>query len=158
VGQFKAGGLIMQRASGGVKETAAYQAACDGVKSTLTGTGIWNEQTAEGQKGSLFGPEYPDYILGILIFALTVVAYTTYGGFWAVTWTDVLQGIVIVVGALLLMILALYKVGGLTEATNKLRAIDKQAALKEKAVQDDPLKGTPTKKGSLLTGPGPNNF
>jgi SSS family solute:Na+ symporter/sodium/pantothenate symporter len=160
VGQFKAGGLIMQRAAGGVKETAVYQAARDGVKSTLTGTGIWNEKKAEGQKGSLFGPEYPDYILGILIFALTVVAYTTYGGFWAVTWTDVLQGIVIVVGALLLMILALYKVGGLTEATNKLRAIDKQAALEKKAAQDNPLKEgrTPTKKGSLLTGPGPNNF
>jgi len=137
VGQFKAGGLIMQKAAGGVKETPVYQAARDGVKSTLIGTGLWNEAKAQGQKGSLFGPEYPDYILGILIFALTVVAYTTYGGFWAVTWTDVLQGIVIVVGAVLLMILALSKVeGGLAGATSKLQAIDPH----------------------LVTGPGPNNY
>jgi SSS family solute:Na+ symporter/sodium/pantothenate symporter len=136
VGQFKAGGLIMQEACGGVKETVVYQAARDGVKSTLTGTGMWDDTKAEGKKGTLFGPEYPDYILGILIFALTVVAYTTYGGFWAVTWTDVLQGIVIVVGALLLMALALREVGGLSEATSKLQQIDRQ----------------------LVTGPGPNNF
>ena len=54
-----------------------------------------------------YDSRYPDYVLGIIIFALTVVAYTTYGGFWAVTWTDVLQGLVIVAGALLLMVLAL---------------------------------------------------
>jgi sodium/pantothenate symporter len=97
---------------------------------------MWNEKNAAKEKGSLFGPEYPDYILGILIFALTVVAYTTYGGFWAVTWTDVLQGIVIVVGAVLLMVLALNKVGGLNEATSKLQQIDPK----------------------LVTGPGPNNY
>src|SRR5207247_93594 len=64
------------------------------------------------------------------------IAYTTYGGFWAVTWTDVLQGIVMVVGALLLMGLTLYHVGGLGNATLKLR-----------------------EHGSdLLTGPGPDDF
>lgn len=26
------------------------------------------------------------YLLGLFIFAFTVIAYTTYGGFWAVTW------------------------------------------------------------------------
>jgi SSS family solute:Na+ symporter/sodium/pantothenate symporter len=136
VGQFKAGGLIMQEACGGVKETPVYQAARDGVKSTLTGTGMWDQAKAKRQKGSLFGPDYPDYILGILIFALTVVAYTTYGGFWAVTWTDVLQGIVIVVGAVLLMILALREVGSLSQATSKLQTMDPQ----------------------LITGPGPKKF
>ena len=69
-----------------------------------------------------------------MIFALTVVAYTAYGGFWAVTWTDVLQGIMIVAGAVLLMVLALTEVGGLTQATNKLREIDP----------------------ALITGPGPD--
>src|SRR5437879_1311699 len=83
-----------------------------------------------------YGIEYPDYVLGILIFAITVIAYTTYGGFWAVTWTDVLQGIIIVLGALLLMVLALVKVGGLTAATTKLRSIDPH----------------------LLMGPGPDDY
>src|SRR5262249_22555049 len=96
----------------------------------------WKEQTATQQPDDFYGLHYPDYVLGILIFSVTVVAYTTYGGFWAVTWTDVLQGLVIVGGALLLMVLALVKVGGLTAATLKLREIDPD----------------------LLTGPGPDHY
>jgi sodium/pantothenate symporter len=136
VGQFKAGGLILQEACGGVHDTAFYQTSRNGVAAALTVANVWNEQDATSERGSLYGPGYPDYILGVLIFAVTVVAYTTYGGFWAVTWTDVLQGIVIVVGAILLMILAMNKVGGLSAATAKLRDIDPQ----------------------LIMGPGPDNF
>jgi SSS family solute:Na+ symporter/sodium/pantothenate symporter len=135
VGQFKAGGVIMREATGGVRETAAYQGARAGTASALAQTGLWTPETAE-EKGHFFDREYPDYVLGMLVFALTVVAYTAYGGFWAVTWTDVLQGIVIVLGAVLLMVLALWKVGGLTAATTKLQEIDPR----------------------LVTGPGPNDF
>jgi SSS family solute:Na+ symporter/sodium/pantothenate symporter len=53
-----------------------------------------------------------------------------------VTWTDVLQGLVIVAGALLLMVLALVRVGSLGETTAQLRQIDPR----------------------LVTGPGPNDF
>jgi SSS family solute:Na+ symporter/sodium/pantothenate symporter len=98
--------------------------------------GIWNEEKASQNEGDVYDREYPDYVLGILIFAGTVVLYTTYGGFWAVTWTDVLQGLMIVAGAILLMVLALYRVGGLGQATEKLREIDPR----------------------LMTGPGPDNF
>ena len=38
------------------------------------------------------------YLMGLLIFTATVVAYTTYGGFRAVAWTDTMQGIVMIVG------------------------------------------------------------
>jgi len=48
----------------------------------------------------------------------------------------VLQGLMIVAGAILLMVLALHRVGGLGQATHRLREIDPQ----------------------LLTGPGPDNF
>jgi SSS family solute:Na+ symporter/sodium/pantothenate symporter len=92
--------------------------------------------TAEKRQPNFFGLDYPDYVLGILLFALTVIAYTTYGGFWAVTWTDVLQGLVIVAGALLLMGFALAKVGGLGAATERLRHT----------------------QPALLTGPGPGGF
>jgi SSS family solute:Na+ symporter/sodium/pantothenate symporter len=137
VGQFKAGGLIMKQACGGVRETAAYRASRDGIAETLNATQFWKQKnTAAPAEDPFYGEQYPDYVLGVLIFAVTVIAYTTYGGFWAVTWTDVLQGIVIVAGALLLMILALIKVGGLTAATTKLREIDPQ----------------------LLSGPGPNEY
>jgi SSS family solute:Na+ symporter/sodium/pantothenate symporter len=167
VGQFKAGGLIMRQACGGVQETSAYQGARRGAARALTGTGTWDETAAVQdraayvgvlaaspqtgfpanlpwgalQRGtkppSFYGPEYPDYVVGILIFALTVIAYTTYGGFWAVTWTDVLQGIVMVLGAVLLMALALWKVGGLAHATEQIRHLD---------------------HGNLVTGPGPDNY
>src|SRR5438309_189551 len=68
--------------------------------------------------------------------AITVLVYTTHGGFWAVTWTDVLQGLMIVAGALLLMFLALARVGSLGEATQKLQALDPR----------------------LVTGPGPDDY
>jgi sodium/pantothenate symporter len=136
VAQFKAGGLIMQRAGEGVRETLVYQQARNATADTLVRTGLWSEESAAAQPDSLAGRNYPDYVLGVLIFALTVVAYTTYGGFWAVTWTDVLQGIVIVAGALLLMGLALWRVGGLGNATQQLRGIDP----------------------ALVTVPGPENY
>ncbi len=57
--------------------------------------GLWDAAKAElpALREEFAGPRYPDYVLGLLIFAITVIAYTAYGGFWAVTWTDVLQGI-----------------------------------------------------------------
>lgn len=137
VGQFKAGGLIMRRACSSVRETAVYQQARHVSARAVTAAGVWSEDRAE--QGTLYDDYYPDYALGIVIFGLTVVAYTTYGGFWAVTWTDVLQAIVMVSGAVLLMAFALVKVGGLTAATEALRA--------------EPRYGE-----QLLTGPGPDNF
>jgi sodium/pantothenate symporter len=138
VGQFKAGGLILNEACGGVKDTTVYSGAREGAAKMVATAGLWDaEQAAKpDQQGKFYGPDYPDYVLGMMIFALTVVAYTAYGGFWAVTWTDVLQGIVIVLGAMLLMVLALNKVGGLSAATAKLQSIDRQ----------------------LVTGPGPDYF
>jgi sodium/pantothenate symporter len=46
------------------------------------------------------------YLIGLIIFAMTVVAYTTYGGFWAVTWTDVLEGMVMLIGVVVMAVLA----------------------------------------------------
>lgn len=142
VAQFKAGGVILRQASSGVRDNSAYVAARSATVHTLEGIGAWSEAKAqqaenEGKREqSLYDTTYPDYVLGILIFSLTVVAYTTYGGFWAVTWTDVLQGVIIVAGCLLLMILALIRVGGLGAATQRLQEVDP----------------------NLLHGPGPNNY
>jgi SSS family solute:Na+ symporter/sodium/pantothenate symporter len=59
------------------------------------------------------------YLLGLLIFTGTVVAYTTYGGFLAAIWTDVFQSLVMAVGVLILLPLALQAAGGLEAATNR---------------------------------------
>ncbi len=70
------------------------------------------------------------YFFGLLIFAATVIAYTTYGGFWAVAWTDVLEGTVKLLGVILMAVLALSAVPsingmtGLTAATEHLRRQD----------------------------------
>ncbi len=60
------------------------------------------------------------YLVCLLIFAVLVVFYTTVGGFRAVVWTDVVQGVVMVAGVLVLLALTLSQVGGLGNATRKL--------------------------------------
>ncbi len=60
------------------------------------------------------------YLACLLMFAILVVFYTTLGGFRAVVWTDVLQGIVMVFGVLVLLALTIGQVGGLGNATRKL--------------------------------------
>lgn len=62
----------------------------------------------------------PEYLFCLVLFAVLTIFYTTFGGFRAVVWTDVLQGCVMVLGVLLMLGLALYQVGGLTRATKKL--------------------------------------
>ena len=82
------------------------------------------------------------YFYGLLIFAATVVAYTTYGGFWAVAWTDVLEGTVKLLGVILMAVLALAAVPGINGMTGL-------SAATEHLRQQDP---------NLVLGPGPNNF
>ncbi len=60
------------------------------------------------------------YLLCLLAFGIAVIIYTTYGGFHAVVWTDVMQGVVMVIGVLILLPLALYQVGGLESATREM--------------------------------------
>lgn len=61
-----------------------------------------------------------DYVLCLFVFALAVVVYTSYGGYLAVVWTDVMQGLVMLAGVLIMLFLALSQVGGLQNATEQL--------------------------------------
>ena len=93
------------------------------------------------------------YLTGLLIFASSVVAYTTYGGFRAVAWTDTLQGIVMIVGVVLLVPFALAAVDGLENATLSGR--------RPLAKREDPVakeKGVPTERHAYLYGPGPKKI
>ena len=65
----------------------------------------------------------PEYVLGLLVFAVLVVVYTTFGGFRAVVWTDVLQGFVMLIGVLVMLVLALVQVGGLPRAGAEVQAM-----------------------------------
>jgi len=89
------------------------------------------------------------YYMGLILFATSVVAYTTYGGFRAVAWTDTLQGIVMIVGIVMLVPLAVHAVGGLENATRNLMTREDPAAIK---------KGIDTAKHAYLYGPGPEEI
>lgn len=106
VAQFKAGSLIL--------------------KTLLDDVGLFQQSAAwlgDYSKGTTFfslSEVDPQYLLCLLAFGIAVIIYTTYGGFHAVVWTDVMQGVVMVIGVLILLPLALYQVGGLDSATRQM--------------------------------------
>lgn len=101
VAQFKAGGLILDVL---LSDTPGYGrileafAAVPGVQRAVRDMG-------------------PGYVFSVLVFAIVVVLYTSYGGFRAVVWTDTLQGFVMLLGVFLLLPTVLYAAGGLSAAT-----------------------------------------
>ncbi len=105
VAQFKAGSLILRTLLGGVP---LFDEAASFVGQITSGT--------------LFdSPEGQAYQLCLISFAAAVIIYTTYGGFHAVVWTDVMQGVVMIIGVIILLPLALNQVGGLKSANEQLR-------------------------------------
>ncbi|MCH2386260.1 MAG: hypothetical protein MK293_13490, partial [Pedosphaera sp.] len=103
--QFKAGSKIMTTL---LQDVAIYQSAVNTVGGAIDGL-PW------------IGSAEPDYVLCLLVFAFSVIVYTAFGGFRAVVWTDVMQGIVMGVGVIILLFLTLGQVGGLTKATEQLK-------------------------------------
>jgi len=61
--------------------------------------------------------------LSLMIGVLVVVAYTLLGGFWAVSVTDTLQGLLMVAAAVLLPVVALVAVGGPDQLLAGLKAV-----------------------------------
>ncbi|MGB0599009.1 MAG: sodium:solute symporter family transporter [Rubripirellula sp.] len=104
VAQFKAGGKILSTL---LANESYFQSAVELV-SSATQNIPWVNQAE------------PDYLVCLLVFSVAVIVYVVYGGFRAVVWTDVMQGIVMFVGVILMLGLALWQVGGLTNATRQL--------------------------------------
>jgi len=67
-------------------------------------------------------PESWGYTVGLLVFAVVVIVYTAYGGFRAVVWTDVMQGVVMGVGVVFLLPVIVSQVGGLDQVVERLKA------------------------------------
>jgi Na+/pantothenate symporter len=103
VAQFKAGALILKVL---LKDVDLFH-------SVSASAGQWTA-------GIDFLGSDPGYLVCLLFFGVAVIVYTTYGGFHAVVWTDVMQGIVMVIGVLILLPLALNAAGGLENATKEL--------------------------------------
>lgn len=104
--QFTLATLIMEQLLG---NAALFQKAAIGL-AQLLGNAMPGSVSAE-------------YTLGLLLFAVLVVIYTTFGGFRAVVWTDILQGFVMIVGVMIMLVLALSQVGGLANATRSMDAM-----------------------------------
>ncbi|KAA9024336.1 sodium/proline symporter PutP [Niallia endozanthoxylica] len=64
------------------------------------------------------------YQTGLLIVGGVVVAYTLFGGFLAVSYTDFLQGLMMLIALLLVPALAVFQTGGPAETIHTIRAID----------------------------------
>lgn len=76
------------------------------------------------------------YDIGLLIFGIGTVIYTAFGGFRASILNDAFQGLVMIIGAILLLMAIIYAGGGITAIVERLYEIDP----------------------ALLTPEGPNNF
>jgi len=64
------------------------------------------------------------YHTGLYIVGGVVVAYTLFGGFLAVSYTDFIQGLMMLIALLFVPILGIFKTGGPSETFDTIRAID----------------------------------
>ncbi|WP_121610164.1 sodium/proline symporter PutP [Mesobacillus foraminis] len=65
-----------------------------------------------------------NYYTGLFIVAVVVVAYTLFGGFLAVSWTDFVQGLIMLAALILVPILGFARTGGPAETFDTVRSID----------------------------------
>lgn len=70
---------------------------------------------------SLFG--FP-LSYGLIIGCTVILIYTFVGGYFAVAWTDVIQGFIMISAVLALLALCLFETGGFTGLNTKLAALD----------------------------------
>jgi sodium/proline symporter len=64
------------------------------------------------------------YHTGLWIIAGVVVAYTLFGGFLAVSWTDFVQGTIMFIALILVPAVTLFHTGGVGDAVSTIQSID----------------------------------
>ncbi|AXI10911.1 sodium/proline symporter PutP [Oceanobacillus zhaokaii] len=67
-----------------------------------------------------------DYHVGLLIVSAVVIFYTLFGGFLAVSYTDVVQGLIMFFALLLVPIVGLFLTGGFSETAASIREVNPQ--------------------------------
>ncbi|ADO46726.1 sodium/pantothenate symporter [[Enterobacter] lignolyticus] len=67
-----------------------------------------------------------NYETGLLIFGITIALYTAFGGFRASVLNDTMQGMVMLVGTIVLLVGVIHAAGGLHSAVDKLQHINPQ--------------------------------
>ncbi len=74
--------------------------------------------------GAPFGVTYAH---GVLLGGLITIVYTLLGGFRAVSWTDLVQGLLMVLGLVVLPIVTVASVGGFGKLVGKLESVPPRA-------------------------------
>src|SRR5699024_11413574 len=61
-----------------------------------------------------------DFTIGVIVGGVTTIIYTVMGGFFAVTITDFIQGVLMATAFIVLPIIGITKVGGFNEMGSRL--------------------------------------
>lgn len=67
-----------------------------------------------------------NYHAGLLIVSAVVIFYTLFGGFLAVSYTDVVQGLIMFFALILVPVAGIFITGGFAETTASIREVDPQ--------------------------------
>jgi len=65
-----------------------------------------------------------DYSTALLIGSFVIVSYTFLGGYNAVSWTDFIQGILMMLALVITPLVVIYHVGGVTEGVRIIASVD----------------------------------
>ncbi|WP_026553596.1 sodium/proline symporter PutP [Arthrobacter sp. H20] len=65
-----------------------------------------------------------NYTVGMIVVATITIAYTLFGGFMGATFTDVAQGLLMLIALILVPIIGLVQVGGFDGLTTSIREVD----------------------------------
>lgn len=93
------------------------------------------------------------FLIGLGVFAVTVVGYTMIGGFLASVWTDLFQSVMMVFGVVLLLCLVLPRAGGLEQANIRAVAQVQQYSADKEVSESAPYSAHPD---AYMFGPGYN--
>ena len=75
-----------------------------------------------------------NYYVGMLGIAAVTVLYTLVGGFLAVSWTDVVQGLMMVVALVLLPVVGIIALGGPGELFAQIREVYEELIVREQEI------------------------
>jgi len=89
---------------------------------TMVTTYMTAQMVASGKALSTFMGM--DYATGVVVGGVIIIAYTFVGGYKAVSYTDVLQGVLMLVGLIVVPVAAIYAAGGWDSVTSNLAAQD----------------------------------
>ncbi|MFN3579455.1 MAG: sodium/proline symporter PutP [Pseudomonas sp.] len=90
--------------------------------------------------GKLFESTFGmDYQIAVIVGTLVIVSYTFFGGFLAVSWTDVIQGLLMAAALVIVPIMALNAMGGWGEAQAAMAASNPELLTFFNDVEGNPL-------------------